>query len=991
MKDIESIHDKLGLKKENGLYFNEDGFLAEIKKIKKLCLIEDFRPHSVYCIDEKPFILFYDNPANKKALFKAIWNLNEVPVVIISEPSSVTIYNGFNYIVTDETLSQLGSEDELGKFDYFRLVSGETWDDYKNKLSYKNRVDYKLLENIKAARDKLIKECGLDNETANALLGRAIFVRYLIDRKVRIAFQTEAEEWTNDRFCELLADKNRTEKFFDYLKDRFNGDLFPINKPETEIGEDALKVIINLLQGEEIRSGQLSLFEIYDFSIIPVEFISNIYELFIGQEEQEKTGSYYTPLFMVEYITSKTVNEYFEKHESKYDCKVLDPACGSGIFLVEILRSIIDRFINLHQDKLISAEQLTELLVNNIYGVDKDFSAVYIAIFSLYLTLLDYQSPKDIENFKFPPLFGTNFFVADFFATGDSFNNVLAGVDFDYIVGNPPWKRGASKDEFFVKYITERKQREGKREVPVTISNKEIAQAFILRVSDFSSPNTIISFIITGSVIYKPQGKNFRKYFLTNYFINEVLDLSSVRKEVFEKSNDPSVAPPVIITYRYADKEDTRGNRLNHYSVKPNRFFTLFKLFLIQGKDIKTVTQSMMLDNDWLWKLLVYGSFLDFFFVKRIKESYCSINNVLLSSNSLHRKGIIVGTDRKHDVKKYIGIQYLDTQNDVKPFYIDFIRNRKWDIPIVERSRREEMFQPPLLLVREGVSPSFRSVSGLNPDKYVLFKNSLTGIQSSDICLLKTISGYLYSSLFAYYALILSSSAGINRTRMSDEEKFGFPYLKSCRIYEIVNELHRLKVQLYESNEVQKQQAEDEIKGKIEELEEKIDLAVIDEFKLNEIEKSLVDYGVNYTIPSIMKQKNTSVIKKLYKPLKPDKDMEYLKEYTDVFYQRFTNYLREKGKSLKVEIIASKDILGIVFHFDNESNQDYAITVSWKDNNQALATIIQLGHNKITDQLFLQKDIRGFEKDSFYIFKPNEKMLWHKAIAYLDMNDCVDA
>ena len=53
--------------------------------------------------------------------------------------------------------------------------------------------------------------------------------------------------------------------------------------------------------------------------------------------------------------------------------------------------------------------------------------------------------------------------------------------------------------------------------------------------------------------------------------------------------------------------------------------------------------------------------------------------------------------------------------------------------------------------------------------------------------------------------------------------------------------------------------------------------------------------------------------------------------------------------------------------------------------------IVKLGTKQITNRLFVQKDIRGFEKDYFYIFKPNEKRLWHKAIGYLDVDEFADA
>ena len=61
------------------------------------------------------------------------------------------------------------------------------------------------------------------------------------------------------------------------------------------------------------------------------------------------------------------------------------------------------------------------------------------------------------------------------------------------------------------------------------------------------------------------------------------------------------------------------------------------------------------------------------------------------------------------------------------------------------------------------------------------------------------------------------------------------------------------------------------------------------------------------------------------------------------------------------------------------------------DHENLLPTIIALTSNKLTDALFVQKDVRGFEKEYFYIFKPNEKRLWHKAIAYLDVNEFDDA
>lgn len=67
--------------------------------------------------------------------------------------------------------------------------------------------------------------------------------------------------------------------------------------------------------------------------------------------------------------------------------------------------------------------------------------------------------------------------------------------------------------------------------------------------------------------------------------------------------------------------------------------------------------------------------------------------------------------------------------------------------------------------------------------------------------------------------------------------------------------------------------------------------------------------------------------------------------------------------------------------------------IQWveSESSKILLFLAKLGTEKITDRLFIQKDVRGFEKDGFYIVKPNEKRLWHKAIGHLDVNEFADA
>ncbi len=121
--------------------------------------------------------------------------------------------------------------------------------------------------------------------------------------------------------------------------------MFPFLDEEKNVTIADLKILIDLISGTKLSTGEQSLFVIYDFSIIPIEFISNVYEYFIGEENQKEQGAYYTPTFMVDYVLSNTVDKHLKINKKSYTCKVLDPSCGSGIFLVETLRKLISQYI----------------------------------------------------------------------------------------------------------------------------------------------------------------------------------------------------------------------------------------------------------------------------------------------------------------------------------------------------------------------------------------------------------------------------------------------------------------------------------------------------------------------------------------------------------------------------------------------------------------------------------------------------------------------
>lgn len=1002
MISIKDIISNLGLNGKDGLFFMADEQwkkdTAFPNRVKRL-IERKIQPTALFCFDNKPLILFFENPSNKQELHEAIWNFNESPIAIIIENDSVEIFNGFTFLKEKKMLEKLGGIEKLNDFNYFELVTGKTWGQYGEQLDYKNRVDYFLLQNINAARKILVQD--LNSKIANALIGKVIFVRYLIDRKVKLCFEGVSKYWTNNEFCDLLDTPQRVKNFFDYLEDSkkgFNGDLFPISEDEyNQISTENYQIIKRLLQGEDLDRQQPSLFEFYDFSIIPIEFISNVYELFIGKENQEDEGAYYTPLFLVDYILKETVERKLSCNDG-YDCKVLDPACGSGIFLVETLRKIIEKYIStgveIKSDEF--KEAIKELAKENIYGVDKDLSAVQVAIFSIYLTLLDYLEPPEIETFKFPILFNKNFFEADFFDTKAAFNECFGELDFTYILGNPPWKRGKGEKEkpLYIKYIESRKKKEKAKDIPLAdIGNKEIAQAFLLRSSDFSK-NTKCALIVTSKTLYNLQSDTFRKYFLHNFLIERVFELAPVRKEVFDKSNDKAVAPACVLFFSHANGESTDLNMIEHISLKPSRFFSLFKIFTINKTDYKRVQQSKLKQHDWLWKVLVYGSYLDFNFIKRIKTEYTSIKDFISDENDfVEGTGIQYSSDEKYDASHLNGLSFVDALG-ITPFFINPEKISTFNRPKVHRKRDERIFNPPMLLIRKGLDmQELTAYCAISYDK-VLFKDSITSISVVNHKLdhaLSNIASLLTSQLFSYFAVNTFSSIGIEREQTQSENKYCLPYLE-LNTMDSVKKIEQAYQSIYAET---KETLNDNIKitslrNDVEAELKKIGATIFHKLNLTDVESALIDYTLK--VNRILIVGNDTEKRQLFSAIAYNDPI--LNTYASLFIERFKSKLDDDKKKFIVEIWHTKQIVGMFFKMIPASKYTSPITWVRKQDDAAFLTLLsKIGSERITDKLFVQKDIRGFDNngEDFFIIKPNEMRLWHKAIGYLDVNEFADA
>ena len=389
-----------------------------------------------------------------------------------------------------------------------------SFDKYAETTKHKKgtaEVDSAFLKEIESWRDMLAHTIALRNTLSQRELNFA--VQRTIDRIIflRICEDRGIEDY--GRLMALLNGSNvyrRLLEIFRYADERYNSGLFHFQKekyrpelpdeltPHLSIDDKQLKDIIRRLYYPESP---------YEFSVLPADILGQVYEQFLGKvirltsghravveekpEVRKAGGVYYTPTYIVNYIVKNTVDKLLQDKTPKQAGKlhILDPACGSGSFLLGAYQHLLDWhrdwYVNNNPQKWATGKNpalyqaqggdwhLTTsekkcILLNNIYGVDIDSQAVEVTKLSLLLKVLEGENNQTLEKqFKFfheralpdlgnnikcgNSLIGPDFYEQQTIIDEDEryrinvfdwnaeFPDIMKSGGFDAVIGNPPW------------------------------------------------------------------------------------------------------------------------------------------------------------------------------------------------------------------------------------------------------------------------------------------------------------------------------------------------------------------------------------------------------------------------------------------------------------------------------------------------------------------------------------------------------------------------
>lgn len=990
-KGITQLLDNLKLSNTNTVYFFEQkskwGSIVPCETKKK---IEKIAPDAFYVFNKQPYILFFDlseslfEQDREDEIHKQVWSFDQSPIIFIIKDKDIEIFNAFSYekeIQKLERINLKGDENRNDLFSFWNLQSGTTWkwlqnNHYTKKIADK-RVNQKLFENIRIVREILTDkrtEGFIEEDEANIMILRLIFVRYLIDRGVKldqfyIAGDSKVEKKKN--FINLIEKPRKLNEFFAWLNGKFNGVLF--KEIKVELTRAKAKQLATVFAGESPDKGTLFYntdlyFEIFDFSIIPVEVISGIYEALISEENRKLHSAVYTPSFLVEYILTNTVDVFFNTKENKQksECRIFDPSVGSGIFLVQAFRRMVDKEISISGKNRISRNRLREIVYNNLFGIDINEQALKVTCFSIYIAMLDYFEPNSIlPDFKFPDLIGRNLFAVNFFDTSHIYNTIIKNARVDFILGNPPWK--SDKDQTHINWLTKNNKITGRF---------EIAQSFLLRSKDFMEIKTNAALIVTSTIFYNisTTTKKFKQDFLTTFCIDRFFDLSAVRRLIFEEKNNPCS----IAFYRVSDGSNYLTNVVRHSSIKSNLFLKHYKALVIEKFDQKEIQQKHFIENDWMFKVALYGSTLDFGLLKKIEKNKTKIIDLI--DNVTFYKGS--GIERGAKGNYYPKLERLPIieNKEITPYYSNSngLRILSMEETFLSRGRRLEIFTGSKILFKEqNEDESEPLISFLEID--CVFRKGISSFTSSDIRTLKTVYGNVISNLYTYFLFIKSCSWGIStrpQTRL-DEEYLSFPFLElneslKNKLISAVDDFLDPYKKFYNKENCGKPQKDEKSFRKINTIIEEL-------YSINAHEKDVIDYVLDISRYQFQENKQDKVIRRI------DKDETFLVRYANVFIKEFKGIY--EGEYLQIEVYPLNHFIVMNFEFTQERpKNEIEIVNDVTDESEVFKLIADnISISNVAKDLYIQKDIKGYEENSFYIIKPNELKCWHRAMAWYDV------
>lgn len=951
--------------------------------------------------NDQPVLFLKEVDSFSKDILKQIseiqrlcWNFQKVLFLYVYTKTEIRIYNcsekpfGYEENVDEDEFAKKLSKLELYScketdkeklkklnilFSRIAIDTGFVWSsteakEIKEKINLQNRVDKFLIQSLINVSRELGKKGLTDKNLIHKLVMRSLFLLYLEDKGATKKEDYKKNSLVAETYLDLLkeGEVNYVYDLFEKLADDFNGSLFNIEENEKNIVTyEHLELIGKCFTNGYVISNQIQLFSdwrLFDFSIIRIELLSEIYENFLSElnnEEKKKTGTFYTPPSLVELILNEKLP--VRNNESDYKVKTLDPSCGSGIFLVQSFKRLVKRYENKHNSKLNDFTVLVDILKSNIYGIEIDPKSIKVAAFSLYLALLDNLDPKTgwwNGTIKFPYLIndkedeslkeqGNNLFKRD---TISNLSEIKELQNFDLIVGNPPF---GTKN--LLPTITAYCKKEN--------FAKEMVLPFLHKAT-LLAPKGKIALIFNTKVLTNTGGtyRNFRKWLFNKNYVEKVYNFSILRKAPKFSGGQlfGSAVGPISIVFYQKETPENSKDTITYYAPKTYIKNDILEGIVIDSSDEKYLPRVECQKPDTkIWKIAMWGSYFDFELIERITFGNNSFQKYFYKNKVSYKIGLHGAKESKDFIPNYI----VKTDNIQRYYTSKFAIKKNLNF---YRKIDSHLFEPPYIAIKKGQKNNLITASLILHEAYsmsgvYIINNNISEIDK------KAILGLINSRFSTYFLFLVSSSWGIEREQIMSNEFLFLPYL-----FEEKTKAKKLSSKIDEIIEIKKS---DEVNQDISHLEKQIDQIIYNDIlKLTENEQIVIQDTLNYSLDLFEKQEKS-------KAVLPVNDI-------DVYSKRITKEINDWLDDDDLKISATNYFIDrncplylVKLSFGNQQKE---AQTSKENIYQELKKIDKKLWNKESENLYFRKKLNYFDGNDIYIIKPNQRRFWSQTVAMED-------
>ena len=460
------------------------------------------------------------------------------------------------------------------------------------------------------------------------------------------------------------------------LEAKFNGDVFALPS-EATLTAKSLRKFASLVEARTLNQ-QRYLWEQFSFSHLPVEVISHLYQRFV-----KGSTAVYTPPFLAALLIDFAMP--YEKLTGKE--RVLDPACGSGVFLVGAFRRLINVWRSKNKWKMPDVDTLKNILKGQIFGVELDGGAVDLTAFSLALAVCDSLRPNVIWNeLRFDRLRDTNLFEGDFFdfALADVEETGRSPGKFDLVIGNPPFESEFSEParQLNAKFTEERG----------SIPDKQIAYLFLDQALRTATRSGTVCLIQPSGFLYNLQSHSFRASVAKTGRISTILDFTSIRGLYGGAGADPKTI--AILVNNALERLD-----LVHLTFRRTYETTQRVAFEIDHYDRHHLRIHELILNPRAARANLLGGGRLAFLAERL-GNLRTLADVVSENGWLMGEGFIEGRTGKQSGTHLTGQRLLPTSSLTEDG-IDTDQLQAVEATEFMWPRIKELFEPPLILIRE--------------------------------------------------------------------------------------------------------------------------------------------------------------------------------------------------------------------------------------------------------------------------------------------------